>query len=168
MAQFEGDVIVNGTMIPNKMRYPDGSVSDAAVGAGADIQDGKMRHRFTRQYAQAPGANIAAATLNLHIVRGLTGTLLAVEAALTGVAPTTDRTASVDLQRGNAGGAFATMLSATIDFANGDALRTVKAGAIPSPALADGDILRVVVTVAGSTGTQPQGLVVTVTVMEKA
>jgi len=100
-----------------------------------------------------------------HIVRGLTATLVGIEASITGAA-TTDRTVSVDVQKSTAGGAFATVLSTPILIQNGTAIRTALAATLASTALVDGDILRVVVTLGGSSGTRPQGLVVCINLRE--
>ena len=145
---------------------PASCVTNAAVAAAAGIAATKLVHQFSLDYAQAPGSDIATATLDLHIAQA-TGEIVAFEAAITGVVATGDRSVTVDLQKSTGGGAFATVLSAAITLDSGNALRVLEAGTVSTTTFADGDLLRVVVTqVAGSTGTRPQGLAVTVTVRE--
>ena len=76
---------------------------------------------------------------------------------------------TVDLKKCNQGSPTpATILSSAITYSSSQADCEVVAGTISSGTLADGDTLVVEVAVSGSTGTQGQGLVVTVTVREDA
>ena len=113
-----------------------------------------------------PAVAVTALTKWVHIVRGATGTVVSVEAAIAVVATGADRTITVDLHKSTGAGAFATILSATIGFTNASAVRTMVAGTISTATLADGDILAVVVTVAGAGGNQATGLTVTVNLGE--
>lgn len=159
---FAGAVSFGGTFTP-----PTGSITNASIVASAGIDASKVNHKFPLRYAQAPGSAIVAGTQDLHVVAGATGAIESVEAAITGaIATGGDRTVTIDIQKSTGGGAFATVLSATIQFDNGDTLRTASAGTVSDADLVDGDILRVVVTVAGAAGAQAEGLIVTLFLQE--
>lgn len=164
---IRSDVVYTGSVTFRDVNLPAGVVGNTEVESSADIAASKLEHQHALNYAQATGSNIASATVDLHIL-GDTGTVEAFEAVLTGVAAGGDRTVTVDLHKSTGGAAFATILSGTISFSSSDSLRVIKAGTLSSSTLVDGDILRLVVTVAGSSGTQPQGLLVTTTIREKA
>ena len=139
-----------------------GSLTDAALHANAGIQASKVIARRSLDIELAgPTTNIAAITKLLHIAR-TTSTLQQVEVIITGAA-TGDRGATVDLQKSTGGGAFATILSGTITINSSTVIRTPVAGSISSTGLVDGDILQAVVALTGSSGTQPQGLLLTLT-----
>ena len=101
----------------------------------------------------------------MHIVNGTTGTLINLWAALTGVLPATYECA-VDLQKSTGGGAFASVLSAPLALNSTNTLLVPTAATITTASLVKGDILRIVITVSGASGTHPQGLVVTVDLAE--
>jgi len=165
--QINNDLHVNGTLSAKTANLPDGCIGDDEIQSNAGIAASKIVHQFDLNYTQVPGTAVVAATHDLRIVKGATAVVAAIEAAITGtIATGADRTVNVDLQKGNAGSAFATILTGTIEFDNADALRTPTAGAIASPNLVDGDILRVVITVAGAAGNQADGLIVSVTLQE--
>ncbi len=144
-------------------------VKDSLVADDAAIQAHKLIHKQSiDKELFIPATTIAAYTSILHIVRGGEGTLLGFEAAICGTVPTGDHTVTVDLKKSTGAGAFATVLSSTIGFDSSSVLRTAVAAVINpvSLSLVDGDILEVVVTVAGSTSSQGAGLSVTLTYEE--
>lgn len=156
----DGDLHVRGTMSCVSFSPPAGSIPKAAIPAAAGIEASKLvRHQSIDVELCAPGSNIAAITKLIHIARAA-GTLMSFEVAITG-AMTGDRTVTIDLQRSTAGGAFATVLTATLGLSSSTVVRTATAATILTTAVADGDIYQIVVTVGGSTGTQPQGLIAT-------
>lgn len=171
MAQdiVNNDLHVNGTLSAKTFNAPSGAISNAQISATADIDATKLEHQHFLNYQQVPGTAVVAATVDLAIVRGATGTVVAFQAAITGtIATGADRTVNVDLQKSTGAGAFATILSATLLFNNVSVLRTMVAAAIATPGLVAGDILRVVVTVAGAAGNQALGLIATATIREDA
>jgi hypothetical protein len=164
-----GDLVVQGTLSAQAMNLPANAVADAAVKAAAGIAATKLEHQHALRYSQPAGTAVVSETAGLFICRGATGTIVQLDAAILGaIATDASRTVTVDLQKGNAGTAFATVLSAPLSFGSTDVLRTVKTAAPIVTTLAAGDQLRVVVTVAGGVGAQAQGLVVTATVREAA
>lgn len=168
-ADFQGDILVKGSVIATSLPVPSGTITNSMVAGSADIDATKLEHQHSLTYSQVTGTAVVSETKDVMIVRGATGTLVQMEACITGaIATGADRTVTVDLHKSTGAGAFATVLSSTIVFSNTDALRTLEQAAFSSTALVDGDILRVVVTVAGAAGAQAQGLVVTLTVREDA
>lgn len=146
-----------------------GGLTDSDVAAGAGIAASKLVHEHALNYAQAPGAAIVAATVDLHIVRGATGKTVSMDAVVTGaIATGGDRTVTIDLQRSTAGGAFATVLSSTIVLNNASVLRVAQPAVVNASlsALIVGDILRATVAVAGVAGAQGQGLEVSIRLTE--
>lgn len=171
MAQdlFNNDLHVNGTLSCKAFSAPAGAITDAMVSAAAGIQATKLEHQFPLPYEQLPASAVVAETRDIHIVHGATGSVVSFRAAITGtIATGADRTVNVDLQKSTGAGAFATILTGTILFNNGSALRTVASATISATTLVAGDILRVVVTVAGAAGNQALGLIVTATIRESA
>lgn len=163
----DGDLYVKGHLTSKTFAAPDGSITNAMLSASAAIAATKLEHQFAIPYTQVPGTAIVAFTQDIHIVKGATGEVVGFEAAVTGaVATGADRTVNVDLQKSTGAAAFATILTGTILFNNVSVLRTVVAATISSANLVDGDILRIIVTVAGAAGNQGQGLIVTTTLRE--
>lgn len=166
---INNDLHVAGSLSARSFTPPAGSVANASIEAAAGIVATKLEHQHAIHYAQVPGSAIVAATQDVHIVRGATGDVVALEAALTGaLADHVSRTVTVDLHKSTGGGSFATVLTSTIGFTSSSTLRTAVAAVVNSAGLVDGDILRIVVTVAGGSGNQAQGLQVTLTIREDA
>lgn len=167
--RIEGDMFVTGNLSSHTFTAPAGAISNAGIAGAADIDATKLEHQHSLNYQQANGTAVVAATQGLFICRGLTGTIVAVQAAITGLIATGgDRTVDVDVKKGDASTAYTTVLSAPIQFTNADALRTPKAGTVSVTSMDVGDSLIVAVAVAGAAGNQAQGLQVTVTVREDA
>ena len=161
---FENSVQVLGPFTPR-----DGTITDVMVAAGAGLSASKLQQQYPLGVSQgSTGAVVARADI-VHIARGA-GSLVAVEAVVDTVADSTGLSVTVDIQKAAAGStSWATMLSATAVFASTDADRTPKSATVGSTSIstyADGNMLRQVVTVAGSTGVQAQGLGVTAIVRE--
>lgn len=168
MAQdlFQNDLHVAGALSCNSFTPPASCITNNSVVAAALIDRTKLVHQLALPYYQAPGSDIATATADIYIARA-TGSVVSFEAAVTGTAATGDRSVTVDLHKSTGGAAFATVLSAAITLNSSDTIRVNDAATISSASYVDGDLFRVVVTqVAGTTGTRPQGLVVTLTMSE--
>jgi len=131
-------------------------IVDAEISGSAAIKSTKVLHVTTLRHTQT--GNIIAATEYLTIVNVPNARVLALEASITETAAGGDRTVTLDLKKSTGGGAFATILSSTLVFNSGDALRTIKTAALATPDLVDGDMLQLTVTIAGTTGAVPQGL----------
>lgn len=171
MAQdiVNNDLHVNGHLTARTMDIPAGSITNDDVSASAAIAATKLEHQHVLNYAQANGTAVVADTRGLFICRGASGLLVQLDALITGaIATGGDRTVTVDLKKGSAGSAYATVLNTPLQFNNGHALRTVVQAVITTTALAAGESLIVEVTVAGAAGNQAQGLLVTLTLRESA
>lgn len=166
-SRHEGGLHVAGAFTCTSLGVPAGSVRNAGVAADAAIDASKLLHQYTvdRELFES-ATTVVAKTELLKIVRGATGTVVAFEAAVVTIATGADRTVNVDLQKSTGGGAFATILTGTILLDDGSTNLVPVAGVINTPGLVDGDLLRVVVTVAGAAGNQAIGLVATLTMIE--
>ena len=163
---FNNDVHIAGALTCRTMSIPAGTITDAAIAAGAAIQATKVQQQHVERVSQAPGAAVVAQTVDVHLAAAA-GVVVSIEAVVTGaIATGADRQVSIDLQLGNAADAFATILTAPIVLDDATVLRTVVAGAINTADFVDGDVLRVVITVAGAAGNQAQGLIVSVVIRE--
>ena len=164
--EFPSDVRINGELSCRDINLPDSCVGDDNIEAGANIDATKVIHQHGLHYDQKAGTDVAAETRIIHTFRNA-ATIVAVE-VVPHTAPTGgDKAFTVDLQKGNASTAFATMLSSPVTVNSSSAARTIQTGALASSAAADGDSLQIVVAVSGSTGSQGQGFSVTVWVREE-
>lgn len=157
---FSGSAIFTGTTT-----LPDSVIASAAKVVAGTLSADRMRdvRRCTDVELFGPATTITALTKTLHIVRGGTGALVGAEAVIYVIASDVSRTVTVDIQKSTAGGAFATVCSVTIGFSTSTPVRVPVAATFSSTALTDGDVLEAIVTVAGGSGTQAQGLHLTLT-----
>lgn len=171
---IHGDLLVRGNIsvatspdnTAGSITQPSGSITNAKVAADAAIAATKVQHQHTLGYSQAAGTAVVAETKGLFVARNA-GVIVSVEAAIIGtIATGADRTVDVNVLKSTAGGAFATVLTANIQFTNVSVLRTVSVAALAATTFVDGDIFEVVVTVAGAAGNQALGLVVSVNLQE--
>ena len=162
--ELRGATTVTGNFYP-----PAGSITNSHLSSSTDdrITAGKVIHQFPLDAELVEtSTTIAATTKMMHIVRGATGTLVSLEAFVV-TSPTGDQVASVDLQRAASGGSFSTVLSSTLDFDSVSVALTPTSATLSSTELTDGDMLQLVVTIAGSTGVMGAGLLATITMQEK-
>lgn len=145
------------------IQWPSGGATDSDIAPNAGIQASKgERQRSATVELFAEGATITAlASKILATIRGAQGTLLAFEAVIFTQATGADRTVSVNLHKSTGAGAFATICTTPCQITNSTAIRTMVPAVLSDTSLVDGDILRAVVTVAGSAGAQALGLAVT-------
>jgi hypothetical protein len=159
---IEGDTHFNRSLSCRTFVPPDGCIDDDAIEAAANVAYTKHQHMLDWNYYQVAGGAIVAASPELFIARAVGG-LISIEAAITGtIATGADRTVTIDLHKSTGAAAFATVLSGTIVLDNTSVLRTLEAGTISDDDFVDGDLYRLVVTVAGAAGNQALGLIVTV------
>ncbi len=163
---LQNTTLRGSTVITGSLRVPDESIPNTAIPAGADIEDSKLRHRYVFVHSQEDGSAVADAEQLLHIERA-TGSVIAIEAVIE-TAAAGDAEVEIDLEKGNAGSAFASILTSPITITNSTAVRTVVTGTVDTQALADNDVLKLTVDATAGGGTLPQGLLVVVTIMERA
>jgi phosphoribosylpyrophosphate synthetase len=121
------------------------------------ISHHKVKHE--KSFVTSINGTISATTTYVRCCNA-TGTLLKFSAAITEtIATGADRTVTVDLHKSTGAGAFATVLSSTIGFTSSSVLLTKSNAGFSDTAILSGDILKVVVTVAGGAGNQALGLV---------
>jgi hypothetical protein len=150
-SSFPGDLIVTQGAIIAKQITPTATFSPAM-----GYLNSQQKFKFV--YGQKSGTAVTADNKPLLVVDGATGAVVNFQACMTGVLPTSSDTVTVDLQKSTGGGAFASILTAAIQFTSSvGTLRTMLAASIATASLVQGDILEVVVTVSGSSG---QGLCV--------
>jgi hypothetical protein len=148
---------------------PAGTIRNAEVSASAAIAATKLEHQFPIAIELfGPAVSVAALTKLAYAVRGATGTIVGFEAFISVVADDASRTIDVDLQKSTGGAAFATVCSASADFTNASTVRVPVAATLSSTSLVDGDLLQIVVTVAGGSGNQATGLHATIMLREAA
>ncbi len=131
------------------------------IGAGAAIAANKSIHQKTVSVELAEAASAVVAIDKLIASAVASGTLQAIEGTIVVQATGADRTVTVDLHRSTGGGSFATVLSTTVDITDSTTILVPTAGVISTATVADGDIYKLVCTVAGGASAQAKGLVVT-------
>lgn len=166
--QLNGNIEFNGEVtFRGQVNHKALSITNAAISSTADIDKDKLaHHQFSVKCFQEPGTDVVAQTAVVHVARKA-GTIVAVQAAAVTAPAGGDKKTTIDLEVSTGGGAFASVLSAAFDIPNGGDDLTAYSGTISSASYAAGDLIEIVVTVSGSTGTQADGLVVTVTLAEE-
>lgn len=165
---IRGNLTVGGTLVPKLFKPPAGSITDAAVEAAAGIQATKLQHQHVFTHRQKTGADVATQTEDLFTVRAA-GSVVGVDVVATTAPTGGNKQFTVDVQKGNQSTGFATILTAVVTYDSTKANRqVVEASLIADPSYADGDTIRIVVTASGSTGSQGQGLAVTLHAREAA
>lgn len=151
-----GAWVFNGTVT-----LPASSVDENTLTTAALLPASKLVARFAKDHRQASGTAVVAKTELIHIAK-YAGIVKSVEAAIDD-AITGDNTVVIDVQKSTSGGAFATVLTATLTINSASAAQTAIAATVDATKddYVAGDVFEVVVTVTGS-GTQAQGLNVTV------
>lgn len=134
---------------------PAGCIDDAAIEAGANIGPSKLENlRCCDVQLFSQLTLLSTANQILHTVRGTSGTVVGFEAVQYVVPQTTANIAYVDLQKAVAGvSTWTSVLSAPISMASSDPAYVPRAGTISSAGIADGNILRVVVTTTAAAST---------------
>jgi hypothetical protein len=148
-------------------------ITDAMIAVAAKISASKLQHQHALHHSQANGVDVASETKLAHIVLGATGVVTAVQVSCaakpTGTSAGTDKKFTVDVQVGSNGVGFTSIMTGVITIDQTIAnLQVVSGALIPTPALVAGQTMRVVITASGSTGTQGQGMTVTITTNEDA
>jgi hypothetical protein len=99
-SRLQGDYHFTGTLTAGAITLPDGTVTDASIEAGAEIDASKVMHQFSiDNQLVAPGVAITAMTQLLHIVRGGDAEVVGAEAIITTQATDVSRTVTVDVQK---------------------------------------------------------------------
>lgn len=167
--RIPGDVLVGGNFQSKTFTLPANSVTDTSVASGANISYLKLTHMVMADYAQDSGADVATKTNVIYACRSTLGATVFDVAVIIDTAPTGgDKAYTVDVKRSTGGGAFATILTGVVTVNNSSTTRSVNVASISGTTctLVQGDILNVVVTTSGSTGSQGQGVRVVARIAE--
>lgn len=161
---YTGDVVFGGTVA-----FPENTIEDEDVALGANISAQKLEHRHAIHYAQNNGADVVSATQVIHVSRAV-GQVISVEVRPTTAPTGGDKQFTVEIEKAADGSnTWTSVLSDPVTVDSGEASHTLITAVLDgTPALADGDALRVVITASGSTGSQGQGVNVTVNLDERA
>jgi hypothetical protein len=159
---FKGTVAIQGQFYPPALSINGSHISQDANNR---IPAETVEHQFSiPKVCFGPATNIAALT-DFVWAANADGEIVGVDVFIEGAA-TGDRTATIDIKKSNGGGAYATVLSSPVTVNSSTAIRTAVPATIASAAYVAGNSFEVVVTVGGSTGTQPTGLLVMVYIRE--
>ena len=163
---IDGDVIVNGNLAMGSVTLPDSNIIDAMVSGSADIGAAKVRHQHAVMYTVNTGTDVVTATRVIHIAKG-DGVIAAVEVVCETAPTGGDKDFDVNIHKGNAGGAYATILSGDITMNSSSVARTIQTGTLSTTTYLDGDQFKIIITTGGSTGTQGKDVCVILWLQEK-
>lgn len=163
------DLQIVGHLEASTMDVPAGAVTTDSFSAstGDRLAASKQVHHFPVLYQQDAGSDVVAATAHVHIAKGA-GTIVAVEVVSATVPVGGTEKYTVDVQKGDAAGAYTTILSSTEDVsvADGSVDRTIQTATLAVTVYADGDQFKVVIAVSGSGGAQAKDLMVVIWLQE--
>ena len=134
---------VYGTLTP-------GSIMDADLSAGANLDPLKMRHQYAPTYGQ-PLSAATSETRVLHVVKGATGSIVAFRAGSVTIAAGA-ATVTVDLKKNGT-----TCLQAVITLDSANVAYTLEEAVLTVTALAAGDVLTITTVATAGGGTLPTG-----------
>ena len=140
------------------IQIPYGVITNAEISASAAIAASKAVHRDVATYGQDVGAVVATATRIIRVAR-VAGAMKEFRVGWLTAPTGGDKAYTVDLKLSTGGGAFATCLSAVVTVNNTKSDNGTATGTLTTTAFASGDILEVVVTTSGTTGTQGYGMI---------
>jgi len=161
-SRIEGNVHVTGGLSAGSMTLPAGSVDNAKVSSGADIDASKLEHQHQITMAQENGAAAAAETRVVHVVYGTAGSLIAVQAGCE-TACVGDSTIDVDVHKNGS-----SILTAAIELSSSEDDYELVDGVIDSATLAADDVIEVVISVTAGTGTLGEGVFCNLVIREGA
>lgn len=160
------DVRIQGTAVVQNLTVQNPFVTAASLVVGQVLPAASIGQQYTPTHRQKGGTAVTAQTEDIHIVYGASGQVIAVQ-AMVSTPPTGDHTVTIDVQVAKQGESFTSVLNSTFQLTSSTAaLQIVSGSIIASPLLEAGDVVRVIVTVGGSTSSQGQGLIVMVVTNE--
>ena len=163
--EYAGAVVFAGTV-----SIPDGSIDEDALAAATVIPAEKLEHQFPVMLSIDGATTLTTKSYLAHIAQGA-GELVSFKVASPAV-PTgsgCDKTATVEFEKSTGGAAFVSLLTTAPVIDSAESNNVPEAGVVSgSNTYAAADVLRITVTVAGSTGTQAAGLVAVAILREQA
>lgn len=156
------DRVMSGSWtFTGSVTLPANTIDEGDVKTTALFAADNLVARFAKSADQKTGTAVTSETRYIHVAK-YAGLVTSVEAAID-AAISGDNTLVIDVKKSTGGAAFATILSSTLTINSSTAAKTATAATIDATKddYVAGDIFEVIVTAAG-TGTQAQGLNVTV------
>lgn len=149
--------------------FSGGTLKNAAVASDAAIASSKLVNRIIKTYTQADGSNVASTSGDgyaIYVCDRTNGATIKKVSAMcpdvgSGGAPV--HNIAIDIKMYDySGTSLATVLSSVVNITESELDYETVNGTLASTAMDQGDVLMVQVTVTGSGGTNPQGLLVQV------
>jgi hypothetical protein len=165
----EVDRVMSGSWVfTGLVTLPANSVDENTLKTASLFPADNLVHRFAKDHRQKTGTAVASVTEEIHIA-AYAGIVDSIEAVVSTVA-IGNATVTIDLQKSTGGAAFATVLTSTFVMDSTNTVRVVEAGAVDATKddYVAGDVFRLVVTSDAGTGTQAEGLNITVFFEEQA
>ncbi len=167
---IQGDVQVTGTLSASAFDLSPGDCKNSNFSSAVTdrLDANKAIHPFAVSHAQKNGTDAVSETLNKHIARGA-GTLVSFQVVADAVPSGTgvDKQVTADFQKWN-GSTWSSLLTAVITIDSSKTAKTVySATLIGTPTYLAGELLRIVFTASGSTGSQAQGICAVAMVQEQ-
>lgn len=152
----------------NTLVLPDSSLTNTnwSSAAANRLESAKAVHTQVESVELFEQATPVIAVERLLFIANGAGTFDKLEAAVVTIATGGDRTVNIDLQKSTGGGAFATVLTGTLEFDSADVNLTPTTATFTTTAYSSSDIFKLVITVAGAAGNQALGLIVSTTKSE--
>lgn len=163
------DLRVQGHIACQSMSIPAGTIHGDDFASDADVEVEYLEHEHVAKYVQNEGSDVATQTQLIYTCKAASGGLIRKLFITPSTAPTGgDKQFTVDVKKSTGGGAFATILSGVVTISSADTSRVQQdaTSSVNTDTLVTGDILQIVITASGSTGSQGQGVLVEVVVDE--
>ena len=155
-----GDLVVTGQIVATTNKPTADTVGDSEMDATDPIGTDKMLKPVKAFFSQAQGTDSTAVTQTVHVGR-FGGTINDVRATIETAPTGGDKTVTIDVLKNGT-----TVLSSTQSFSASDANGDVKVATLSVTSYVADDVIEVDIAVAGSTGSQGQGVAVIVDMQE--
>ena len=155
--RVDGNQYINGTLTPRSIVLPVGCVDDEKIASDAKIAATKVVQPIHYHQGDDDGVEVSVANKIIHVNLGAAGQVVGLSAGLI-VAPAGDKSCTIDI-KDSAGVSF---LSSTITLDSGSSAYSVYDAVVDAAkqALSADDVVELVITIAGSTGSYPKGVFV--------
>lgn len=159
-AEYTGVITFSGTVY-----VPAETVNNSAFSTSSAhrLAASKVIHRADLNYWQVNGTDVASATVVLRTCLGA-GTIKGVKVRPYTAPTGGDKAFTVDVKKAtNGGNTFASVLSSVVTVNSGSADGTLQTATLSgTPVTVAGDAIQVVIAASGSTGSQGQGVTVSI------
>lgn len=164
--KLEGTIELPGTVTFSGTVYmPNESITNSNVSTSSShrIAASKLVHRVDLEYNQVNGTDVASETRVLRVCKGA-GTFKGVKVRPTTAPTGGDKAFTVDVQTAaDASGSWTSILTAVVTVNSSSANNTLQNGTLNGTPVTIADkAIRIVVAASGSTGSQGQGVAVSI------